>query len=446
MDVFRTLEGALGIGFFLFCTLLVLLRIELEKKFQTIDYSVLSMGVVYGLLLPIVVHGASEVDFQGSEFIIYNMDIIYVHTFSATIGVIGLLIGWYSVNVRQRNYFRGFFQNYTVKTMTLFFYMLLGFAFLAVYLYTYDYGGFFGYFEYNRYIRSGIFDGFQRSRFSFLWPFGSLAVVACIGFWGLILSGKRGPVVLLGFFSSFLFASYVLYASLGRVSMVVFAAVFPFSVILKCKISPIFWFIFYIIAAVFGVMILFVISNVLGIKGADNIYVYISREASFLFVSFFANLMEGDKFNLFWEIALFPAYLLPSSWTSSWLSGASDVNTKLIMGFVKGEGGVTGAIPTDMLTFGLMQMHLFGVVIYSFILGFFIRMVAEISQSFALNGMSCAFLAYIIMRIGVFSLFYSYPKHIVSVCFPFIVIIVMIFAFRIIKRMILGGPYTVRVY
>lgn len=446
MDVFLTLEGALGIGFFLFCTFIVLLRIEVEKKFQTIDYSVLSMGIVYGLLLPIVVHGASDVDFQGSEFIIYNIDIIYVHTFSATIGVIGLLIGWYSVSGRQRIYLRRFFQNYTVKTMTLFFYMLLGFAFLAIYLYTYDYGGFFGYFEYNRNIRSGIFDGFQRSRFSFLWPFGSLAVVACIGFWGLILSGKRGPIVLLGFFLSFLFASYVLYASLGRVSMVVFAAVFPFSLTLKYRISPMFWIIFYITAVVFGIIILFVISNFLGINGADNIYAYISREASFPFVSFFANLMEGDKFNLFWEIALSPAYLLPSSWTSSWLGSATDINTKLITGFVKGEGGVTGSIPTDMLTFGLMQMHFLGVVVYGFILGFFIRMVTEISQSFALNGMSCAFLAYVIMRIGVFSLFYSYPKHIVSVCFPFIVIIGMVLALRIIKRMVLGGPYIVRVY
>src|SRR5690606_12647663 len=109
--------------FFLFCALIVLLRTEMEKQFQTIDYSILSMGIVYGLFFPIVVHSANEVNFHGAEFIIDSSDVVYIHTLSASIGVASLIIGWYSPTLSHRAYLRGFFRKCTVKSMTISFYI-----------------------------------------------------------------------------------------------------------------------------------------------------------------------------------------------------------------------------------------------------------------------------------------------------------------------------------
>ncbi|WP_208102923.1 hypothetical protein, partial [Escherichia coli] len=93
--------------------------------------------------------------------------------------------------------------------------------------------------------------------------------------------------------------------------------------------------------------------------------------------------------------ALSPLYLLPSSLTSEWLIGAEVRNTIIVMGSAKGVGGNTAGIPTDMITFGFMQLHILGVFFYSIIIGYIIKLSYALANSFQEKGMRIIFTSYI---------------------------------------------------
>lgn len=371
----------------------------------------------------------------GAEFITDSINQTYIHTLAAIMGSLGLLFGWQLLPKRAMWKYGSYFQNFKIKSSTRWLYIMVIVAILSQYLYTLDYGGFIGYFEYNRMIRSGIFYGFDRSKFSFLKPFGHFATLACLAFWGLLISNRKNTSIVIGFTISLIFSCYVIYASAGRVSMMSFLAILPISLAIKYKANYLTFFVAYFAIAASGITSLYVISNLLGLKGAENIQFYAIREASFPFTSFFANLREGFLFHTFWEIFISPLHLVPSSLTSSWLLDASVTNTTIIMGAPKGEYGVTGSIPTDMLTFGLMQFHFLGVVIYAVFLGYLLRVVSEIAGSFSVAGLSYTFSAYVMIRIGVFSIFYSHPKHIIMSHFSIIAALLAIVFLRMVARL-----------
>lgn len=427
MSLYWTAEGMLGAVYFLCCICIVTYRTEIIKKFQPIDMTVLTMGVVYGLMFPLVVHGGS----RSHRFIDNSLDYIYLHTTAAFVGTLGLLIGWQAVSSYRHHRLGTFFSYVNCRALVKWLYVMLICAFITQYLYTYDYGGFINYFEYNVLIRSGILPDYERSQFSFLAPFRNFTVLACIGFWGLMLSKQHRPIIIVGFALSTIGASYALYSAYGRVGMATFVAIFPVSLLLKYRVNYLIWFGGYFILALLGVVFIYLISNILGIKGSDSIREYIAREASFPFVSFFANLNEGSHFYLFRDIILAPMYLLPSSMIN--ISDASVINTTIIEGAPKGTLGVTGSIPTDMLTFGLMQFHFPGIFIYSVLLGYIIRIAFIVANSFRVEGMRCAAVAYVMIKISIFTVFYAYPKHIIMTHFCIIATLLAMTALRVVR-------------
>lgn len=117
-----------------------------------------------------------------------------------------------------------------------------------------------------------------------------------------------------------------------------------------------------------------------------------------------------------------PLYLLPSSWWAQWVENISQVNTALIMGAPKGEQGITGGIPVDLLTLGLMQSHILGVAVVGIIFGSLLRVIQKLVDCIPNWGVKCLFQAYIAMRIAVLGIFYAQPALFISLNFPLLIV------------------------
>lgn len=166
------------------------------------------------------------------------------------------------------------------------------------------------------------------------------------------------------------------------------------------------------------------------LKPADNLIEFIARELSFPYVNFFAQLDYGENlFRLFKDLFLAPIYLLPSSLWTKWVENVSQVNTALIMGAPKGEQGVTGEIPVDLLTLGLMQASIFGIVIVGMIFGIFLKILQSLIDTIKNLGIRSVFEAHIALKIAVLGVFYAQPALVVSGNIALLFTAVIMFAF-----------------
>ena len=165
-----------------------------------------------------------------------------------------------------------------------------------------------------------------------------------------------------------------------------------------------------------GIMIailvgVYCISIWLNLKSDDNLLVFLARELSFPFGSFFGQLDFGENlFRCFKDFIVAPVYLLPSSLWTQWVENVGQVNTALIMGAPKGVRGVTGAIPVDLLTLGLMQMFVFGILIVGAGFGALLRLIQCLLDNVANPGLRAVFEAYIAIKIAVLGVFMPSPR------------------------------------
>jgi len=128
--------------------------------------------------------------------------------------------------------------------------------------------------------------------------------------------------------------------------------------------------------------------------------------------------------------------LLPSSLWTQWVEGVSQVNTALIMGAPKGELGVTGEIPVDLLTLGLMQMSVFGIPIVGAAFGALLRLIQCLLDNVANPGLRAVFEAHIAIKIAVLGVFYAQPELFVSGNFALLVSVMVITFFLKAPRML----------
>jgi len=425
-----TLEGVAGLFVFIFCAAFVFWDIERSKKFEAIHLTILAMGIVYGLFFPLSIHGANNGYFDEGHFILNARDDFLIYPFVSVLAVISVYFGWRTASSKKLGERFSIFRGVSQKRLIFWLYVMLLLGILTQYLYVIDYGGFIAYLELSVILRSGLIDVADKSRFSFLLPFGGFAVVAFYGFFGLFLTERRSLSLVLGLLVSFVCAAYVVFASAGRVVIISSLAIIILAIFLANKINRRSIFIAAILGAPVVLLVFFIISNALNLKGADDFGIYLARETSYIFISFFAQLEKGNNFQLFQELFLAPAYLLPQSMTNTWLDSATDINTRLIYGANKGEFGITGSVPVDLLTFGIMQFHVFGVLIYAFTFGYILRLLSWVASSFSQGGVAASYLAYIFIRIAAFGVFYSYPKHILHGSFAFITCLLVIWSVK----------------
>jgi len=424
----------LGLTFFAVCMVFVLFHSMRAGRLALVDWSILGMGGVYGIgwsIVAVVTRSGGNPFWE--NWILPYTHLYPIHTALAFVLMASMYFGWilfgslFLRGGRKTSLFGPNARNQE-KRLLIAMWCLLIMAFVMQWLYTLAYGGFLGLLEYSRSIRSAIFP--IQNSLSFLQPFGGLALFASFGFFGLWLSRYRRPAVWLGLCLSLLFSLYILYSWMGRIGFLTYVATFVLGSILSRKPRPIsllFWGLGIMIAILVGV---YCISIWLNLKSDDNLLVFLARELSFPFGSFFGQLDFGENlFRCFKDFIVAPVYLLPSSLWTQWVENVGQVNTALIMGAPKGVRGVTGAIPVDLLTLGLMQMFVFGILIVGAGFGALLRLIQCLLDSVANPGLRAVFEAHIAIKIAVLGVFYAQPPLFVSGNFSLLASVMVIVFF-----------------
>ncbi len=417
------LAVVLGLVFFLLCLGLAGLHSLWLGRLTLLDWAVLGMGGVYGLGWAIVAWVTQQGGNPTWDAWLLPFESLYpVHTLGALMLLAGLWFGWL-LGDRFRIFGAGTeatAPRHTKDRLAKAMWLLLIVAFVMQWLYTRAYGGFSGLLEYSESIRSATFT--VENPLSFLQPFAGLALFSSFGFFGLWLSRRHGVAIVLGLALAFLFSLYILYAWRGRMAFLVYLATFTLGMLLFKRPRPLRLLTgggLLMLAILVGA---YYVSVWLNLKAADSLPEFLARELAFPFGSFFAQLAAGDNlFRGFVDFLFTPFFLLPSSWWSTWIENISQVNTALIMGAPKGEQGVTGGIPVDLLTLGLMQAHVFGIPIVGAMFGFLLRVVQRLIDRIPDPGVGAVFGAYAALKLAVLGVFYAQPALVVSGNFDFLV-------------------------
>jgi len=222
---------------------------------------------------------------------------------------------------------------------------------------------------------------------------------------------------------------------MGRIGFLTYLATFVLGAILYRRPRP-FSLLFLGLGVLIAILVgVYCISIWLNLKPADNLLVFLVQELSFPFGSFFAQLDFGENlFRCFKDFIVSPVYLLPSSLWTQWVEGVSQVNTALIMGAPKGKQGVTGGIPVDLLTLGLMQMSVYGIPIVGAVFGALLRLIQYLLDNINNPGLRAVFEAYIAIKIAVLGVFYAQPELFVSGNFALAVSLIIIGFFSKVAR------------
>lgn len=408
---------ALALMFALFCGALVVIHGMQLGRLTLLDWALLAIGGMYGLGW-ILVLGVTQAGGNPTwaHWINPFASLYWVHTLCAFLLVGGVLGGWYlpgrllpiarpDVGLARES----------ARRWTRAFWLVLLAAVLLQGLYTRALGGYLGVFEYSSAIRSALFSEVPANPLSFLQPFGGMAMVAASGFFGLWLDGRRTSGVLLGLSLSFCFSLYVLYSWLGRLNFVIFLVTFVLGQTLHRRPRPLPLVLWGAVLFLVTLGSAYGVSVWLNLKAADSFGEFLARELAFPFGSFFAQLSVGEHlFRGFVDFIVTPIYFLPSSWWTGWYEPVSQVNTAVVMGAPKGEGGTTGSIPVDLLTLGLMQLHVPGVLLVGLLFGLLLRVLQYGLARLSHPGVRAVLEAFLALRIAALGVSGAQPELVVS--------------------------------
>lgn len=301
---------------------------------------------------------------------------------------------------------------------------------VSLYLFTSAYGGYFAFFEYAGALRSGIeIISNPFSIFSRLYKFSNFAFFLLFGITAwcqLKLNNKIIMYILL--IISFTLSIMNLSIGLGRVAFgffflnIIFAAIFY-----NNKTSYInFKFIIKISLTIFVIIMLIMIAGVFFSRNSiDNLLLKFCWEFTFVFNNF-NNIINSNYeiyLRYFADLLIWPVYILPSSWYSAAFGNfsASDVTTLLATGYYKGDGGVTGEIPVDLVSICFMQFHYFGIVISACFWAYLgCLMLRWIDNYISPKMVSVPLKSYVLVEYFLMGIIYADPKHFLPSQIPLI--------------------------
>lgn len=422
---------------FIVATFLSFYAAKEREKLPIISWSFLAVALIYGVGSSVVFSATLDgVIYLRSDIVLSSINYWSFYGPLVLILTIGIFLGWRLpiLGKAQVKKLSKYSFDIELDRMMLVAYILLIIGFLLRWLYVQPYGGFVGYLAYNQAIRAGIFE--IDNPYSFFKPFGALVFFSSYFFWALLLSKYRMILASLGFILSVLFSLYVLYSNAGRVSFILYLASFVIAYVSIKKISSRVILTFCFIGFPLTLVTLFYISNYFGLKASESVSGFVIKETSFIYVSFFAQLAEGHLFRLFTDFIFAPTHLMPSSITSKLFEfqEASQTNTALISGAIKGQKGVTGTIPVDLLTLGLMQINVVGIFPVGVMFGYFIKYVDYFLYLIKNTSLRSILFAYASLRLGFVGLLYAYPAHFVGGLFPFIVLMFILLVISFVSR------------
>jgi|LFRM01.1.fsa_nt_gb hypothetical protein len=416
-------------------------RIFIRKQVDLVDWFVCSLGFVYGVSYILVLFST----YQGYNPYWEHYILSFEHIFwlVPVFGLIALFGTWLGgclcfyidvIHVSSSSALKK--QTNSIEKLAWFFLIL---SVAGYWLYARTYGGFIGLLDYSSLIRSGFVD--IKNPWSFLNRFGGFAFFASFLFMALFIRYKylfKRTILGLAFISSLVFSVYVLYSWKGRVGFLTYLAVFPLGYIFLHNGYGFKALTKIIIIVLLVILVLPVFSTWLTPgKASENICMFYAKELSYPYVSLYKSI-EANSYRYGRDAVLAPIYFLPQRvWWGifSWES-ASDQNTINIMGFRKGEAGVTGGIPTDFITFWYMQLGVYSVAIGGIIWGILLRLFDKFIRSIAFKEL-CAFIyAYAVLSVSVLTSLYADPYHIIRRNFHFFIglIVVSIFVRTLFNR------------
>lgn len=430
--------GVAPLLLFVTCISIIVLRTVRNRKIQLLDWSLMFIALVYGLLAPPVLNAIMRgpVEVAGSHFIERRIgDSFTLHTLAVLVAVIGLLIGW-TVKPHRRGDQSRIQEGSDRARLAKWLWIMAGVAVAAQYLFTIDYGGLLGVFDYSVVLRAGAFDESGRSRFSALAPLAGFSMIACYGFFGLLQQrAARTRSALIGFLVTFVFSLYVLFSLQGRVGLVVFVASLTLGAILlrtRARLMILFGLPVAVIAGAAGLRFA---SEILKRGSSESDLQFITEQVSFIYTGFWAWADDPSiSFRYFYDLLVAPLFLLPSSLTSTWFSRVGDVHTAQILGYPKGAGGVTGAMPLDLVTFGYLQSGLIGVLVCATIFGAGLKALQQTVDDIPIAGVRAVFEAHVSLKIAGFGLLYAEPENLIRGNLPLLIVLVAIWLLRMRSR------------
>ena len=426
--------------FFVFITYFIIyIRIYNKRKLQLIDWSILSLATFNGLGFTFVywaTNNGKNNPFWTQYITMYDNYTAIIYLLLCIILGLSYVFGWNIIKSikrlpakNEKTLKESFYLNAVMKTRLIAWVMLfLGIVSYA--LYTKAYGGFLGILNYTIAIRSGTISIYNP--LSFLQKLGYFPLFSSYLFFGQIIEKTKAKTAnkrcFFGYIISFAFSIYVLYSMAGRVSMLVYFSTFILGYILYNYNS---------FTKLVRKLVSLVIILPLGLFGIDSILSRSSRgigvielfakELSFPFASFIVQF--GHKnYRLFKDIVVTPLFLLPQR---VWylilnIEVASSYNTFLFYGAIKGEAGVTGSIPVDMLTFANMQASIIGVIIVGFLWGGSLYLLEDYCMKIYPIGVRKVLYANMVFNVAILSVLYGDPQHIVIKNFSMIIGLTML--------------------
>lgn len=421
MNVIFALVG--GLLFSLALYTYVLHSLMKKKKLELLEWFLLAIGTFNGIVFGFVIWatsiGRNPFSLSGwfIQFDTYNVSMFFLLNFVLSLSV---FFGWhFSVSTtRKRRMEKKYKPQYIYKKLILTAWVSFLLAFIAYALYTRPYGGFIGILDYSRAIRSGVVG--ISNPFSFLKPFGSLAFFSSFIFFGALIDKKQKfvqkKIILLGFILSFLFSIYVLYQRQGRLSIVSFLVIFILALVLY-NYKSILTFIRKIIGILISSILLIIVADFLLEQSGKELGIIelFAKELSFPFVSYIFQFNYGE-YNWFKDILIAPVFILPQRiWSGVFnIETTSSLNTLQILGARKGEAGVTGEIPIDMVTFGLMQGSILGIVVVGILFGYILHKISVRINLIPIKSIRSIIFATVVIKVVILSVFYGDPEQIIS--------------------------------
>lgn len=422
----------LALTFLVISLLVVVFQSQKNGRVRLVEWSALAMGGVHGGVWVLVMLATDEGKNPfWAGWLLRNVSSYAVHTVSALILFTCMYIGWILASAWRPNVSCCVDVDVRAYERRLYFggWLLLIVSFVMQSLYTKAYGGIFEIFEYSNLIRAGVFA--VDNSLSFLQPFGGLAIFSSFIFLGLILDRRAGVSGVIGFLLAFIFSIYVLMSWQGRISFLAYFAAIFLGILIKIGVRP-----FVLIAGGGGllvgmVLIAYQVSSLLGVKASESLIFFVAKELSFPFGAFFAQLSNGQNlFRGFLDFVYSPVYLLPSSWWLSFVEPVGQVNTEVIMGAKKGELDVTGSMPVDLLTLGLMQASVAGVALVGGMFGVLLYFCETVLSKVSSVGVRSVLEAYFVIKLAVLAVFYAEPQLVVSGNFDLIMSVMLIVLLR----------------
>lgn len=425
----KTITMILGFLFSFICVYINYLLYHKTKKINLINTFIFALTVFNGLIPILLINKATSNSSSRFLNIIegYNSFDVFLYYTQNLILLISAVSGWIIIKEYPRKTIdnlqvsRVIDLNYkTIKKVSVFSLIL---SIVSYYIYSRAYGGFISLLNYTSAIRSGIIK--INNPFSFLQKVGGFSTFSTLLFSGLLLEKKQIKSDLPWLIFSLFFSTYYLYSLGGRLSMVAFFTV----LVLGCI------FYRYQNRITIGLIIKIgtvTIGTILGLYYITNIFTRASmnfslidffiHELSFPFASF-KMVYDFPGIFLYKHVLLAFLYFLPTTIWSSKLGfdTATSFNTFLYMGARKGENGVTGSVPLDMLSFSWLEGGSCGVLIIGMLFGILLGILEKKIDDIPNEGVKAFIFSYIAIHFAVIAVNYGDTVHVIQGDFAFII-------------------------